>query len=99
MVRQVDRTTIIAALTLLTVLTTSSLSLRSYIPPSVTLHPLAGLQLLRDHKDLRWLLAASCLHFFAVAGVVEVIAAVLVLQATPTPPLLPHAEAGQSEPP
>jgi PPP family 3-phenylpropionic acid transporter len=66
-VRQVDRTTIIAALVLLTGLAAWSLSLRSHTPPSVTIHPLAGLQLLRDHKDLRWLLAATCLHWMACA--------------------------------
>ncbi|MFL5346506.1 MAG: MFS transporter [Hyalangium sp.] len=66
-VRQVDRSTIIAALGLLTALAAWSFSLRSHTPPGTRPHPLAGLGLLRDHKDLRWLLAATCLHWMACA--------------------------------
>jgi MFS transporter, PPP family, 3-phenylpropionic acid transporter len=44
-----------------------SLSLRARTPPGMTSHALAGLQLLRDNTDLRWLLAATCLHWLACA--------------------------------
>lgn len=64
-VRQVDRSTIIVALTLLSAVALWSLSLRAHTPPGATPHALAGLQLLRDNKDLRWLLAATCLHWMA----------------------------------
>jgi len=65
MVRQVDRSTILVAVTLLAALAAWSLSLRSQTPPGATPHPLAGLRLLRDNKELRWLLAATCLHWMA----------------------------------
>jgi PPP family 3-phenylpropionic acid transporter len=64
-VRQVDRSTIIVALTLLSIVALWSLSLRSRTLPGAPPHALAGLQLLRDNKDLRWLLAATCLHWMA----------------------------------
>lgn len=66
MVRTVDRSTILVGVTLLGLLAAWSLSLRSQ-PTSAagTPHPLAGLRLLRDNKDLRWLLAATGLHWMA----------------------------------
>lgn len=66
-VQQVDRSTIAVALTLLILLSLWSLSLRARTPTGATPHALAGLQLLRDNKDLRWLLAATCLHWMACA--------------------------------
>jgi PPP family 3-phenylpropionic acid transporter len=65
LVRQVDRSTVLVALTLLVILAAWSFTLRSRTPPGPTPHPLAGLRLLRDNKDLRWLLAATCLHWMA----------------------------------
>ncbi|HYI00713.1 MFS transporter [Hyalangium sp.] len=64
-VRQVDRSAIIVAVTLLGALAAWSLTLRSQTPAGATPHPLAGLRLLRDNKDLRWLLAATALHWMA----------------------------------
>jgi PPP family 3-phenylpropionic acid transporter len=64
-VQQVDRSTIIVALALQILVALWSLSLRASTPPGAPPHALAGLQLLRDHKDLRWLLAATCLHWMA----------------------------------
>jgi PPP family 3-phenylpropionic acid transporter len=65
MVRTVDRSTILVGVTLLGLLAAWSLSLRSQASASGAPHPLAGLRLLRDHKDLRWLLAATSLHWMA----------------------------------
>jgi PPP family 3-phenylpropionic acid transporter len=65
--RQVDRSTIFVALGLLTALAAWSFSVRSHTPPGAMPHPLAGLRLLRDLPDLRWLLAATCLHWMACA--------------------------------
>ena len=66
MVRTVDRSTILVGVTLLGLLAAWSLSLRSQPTSSAgTPHPLAGLRLLRDNKDLRWLLAATGLHWMA----------------------------------
>lgn len=65
MVRSVDRSTILVSVTLLGLLAAWSLSLRSQTSSGGRPHPLAGLRLLRDHKDLRWLLAATCLHWMA----------------------------------
>ncbi|WP_224245286.1 MFS transporter [Hyalangium gracile] len=65
LVRQVDRSTIIVSVALLSMLAIWSFSLRSQTPPGARPHPLAGLQLVRDNKDLRWLLAATCLHWMA----------------------------------
>jgi MFS transporter, PPP family, 3-phenylpropionic acid transporter len=62
---QVDRRTVLVPLALLGALAVWSLSLRSQTPAGAPPHPLAGLQLLRDHEDLRWLLAATCLHWMA----------------------------------
>jgi PPP family 3-phenylpropionic acid transporter len=64
-VREVNRITVLVPLALLSVLIAWSLSLRSQTPLGATPHPLAGLRLLRDNKDLRWLLAATCLHWMA----------------------------------
>lgn len=65
MVRTVDRSTILVGVTLFGLLAAWSLSLRSQATASGTPHPLAGLRLLRDNKDLRWLLAATGLHWMA----------------------------------
>jgi PPP family 3-phenylpropionic acid transporter len=65
MVKKVDRSTILVAVALLAALAAWSLSLRSRTPAGGTPHPLAGLRLLRDNKDLRWLLAATGLHWMA----------------------------------
>jgi len=66
-VRQVDHSTVTVALALMLALAAWSFSLRSHTPPGATSHALAGLQLLRDNTDLRWLLAATCLHWMACA--------------------------------
>jgi PPP family 3-phenylpropionic acid transporter len=65
--REVGRLTVIIPLALLTLLALWSFSLRSNVTPGAAPHPLAGLRLLRDNKDLRWLLAATCLHWMACA--------------------------------
>ncbi|KFE62058.1 MFS transporter [Hyalangium minutum] len=65
MVRTVDRSTILVGVTLFGLLAAWSFSLRSQATASGTPHPLAGLGLLRDNKDLRWLLAATSLHWMA----------------------------------
>jgi PPP family 3-phenylpropionic acid transporter len=65
--REVGRLTVVVPLALLTLLALWSLSLRSNAPPGTSHHPLAGVLLLRDNKDLRWLLAATCLHWMACA--------------------------------
>jgi PPP family 3-phenylpropionic acid transporter len=67
MVRTVDRSTILVAVTIFAVLAVWSLTLRSQATAGATPHPLAGLRLLRDNKDLRWLLAATGLHWMACA--------------------------------
>lgn len=66
-VEQVDRTTITVALGLLAVMAAWSFTLHSRTPPGAPPPALAGLRLLRDHRDLRWLLAATCLHWMACA--------------------------------
>lgn len=65
MVRTVDRTTILVGVTLFGLMAAWSLSLRSQATARTAPHPLAGLRLLRDNKDLRWLLAATSLHWMA----------------------------------
>ncbi|WP_224361983.1 MFS transporter [Hyalangium versicolor] len=65
--QRVDRSAIVVAVAFLTALSVWSLLLNSQTPRGVTPHPLAGLRLLREHKDLRWLLAATCLHWIACA--------------------------------
>jgi PPP family 3-phenylpropionic acid transporter len=65
MVKKVDRSTILVAVALLAALAAWSLSLRSRAASGGTPHPLAGLRLLRDNQDLRWLLAATSLHWMA----------------------------------
>jgi PPP family 3-phenylpropionic acid transporter len=67
LVRDVDRLTVLVPLALLSLLSLWSLLLRSNAQPGHAHHPLAGLRLLRDNKDLRWLLAATCLHWMACA--------------------------------
>jgi PPP family 3-phenylpropionic acid transporter len=64
-VQQVDRSTIIVALALQIIVALWSVSLRAHTPRGTSSHALAGLRLLRDNKDLRWLLAATCLHWMA----------------------------------
>lgn len=64
-VRQVDRSTITVALTLQILVALWSFSVRARSSTGTPPHALAGLQLLRDNKDLRWLLAATCLHWMA----------------------------------
>jgi PPP family 3-phenylpropionic acid transporter len=59
--------TVLVPLALLALLAVWSLLLRSHAQPGTSHHPLAGLRLLRDNKDLRWLLAATCLHWMACA--------------------------------
>lgn len=66
-VQSVGRITVLVALALMVLLALWSLSLRSRTPQGATPHPLAGLRLLRDNKDLRWLLAATSLHWMACA--------------------------------
>ena len=67
-VDSVGRATVLAAFSLLAALSLWSLTLRDSgaPPPTVPVHPLAGLQLLAD-RDLRWLLAATALHWIACA--------------------------------
>jgi PPP family 3-phenylpropionic acid transporter len=67
-VDSVGRATVLAAFSLLAMLTLWSFTLRdSGIPPArVPVHPLSGLQLLAD-RELRWLLAACALHWIACA--------------------------------
>jgi PPP family 3-phenylpropionic acid transporter len=67
MAREVGPLTVVVPLVLLVLLALWSLSLRSHVTPGAATHPLAGLRLLRDNKDLRWLLAATCLHWMACA--------------------------------
>ncbi|MFY2559839.1 MFS transporter [Corallococcus terminator] len=62
----VDRTVVLVPLVLLAALVPWSLTLRDTAAASRGLSPFAGLQLLR-HRDLRWLLAATCLHWMACA--------------------------------
>lgn len=63
--RRVDRLAVIVPLALLATLALWSLTLRSRSQPGAPRHPLAGLQLLKEHTDLRWMLAATCLHWMA----------------------------------
>ncbi|WP_257456300.1 MFS transporter [Archangium lipolyticum] len=67
LVDSVGRATVLAPVALLAMLTLWSLTLRDPEGPTKsTLHPLSGLKLLAD-RDLRWLLAASALHWIACA--------------------------------
>ncbi|MDY7230910.1 MFS transporter [Hyalangium rubrum] len=63
--KSVGQLAVLAPLVLLSTLAVWSLTLRSRTPLGGTPHPLAGLRLLRDNKDLRWLLAATSLHWMA----------------------------------
>ncbi len=63
----VDRLTVLVSLVLLSLLALWSFSLCAQNPPGASPHPLAGLRLLSEHKDLRWLLAATCIHWLACA--------------------------------
>jgi PPP family 3-phenylpropionic acid transporter len=65
-VTRVDRTLVVTPLVLLTLLVPWTLTLRDSAAPGPRPHPLAGLRLLR-HPDIRWLLAATCLHWLACA--------------------------------
>ncbi|MCP3142432.1 MFS transporter [Pyxidicoccus xibeiensis] len=67
LVTRVDRITVITALGLLALLLAWSFTLRD-TPASgdVRPHPLAGVKLLR-HRDFRWMLSATCLHWMACA--------------------------------
>ncbi|NTX03577.1 MFS transporter [Myxococcus sp. CA040A] len=62
----VDRTVVLVPLALLAMLVPWSLALRDTAAPSRGLSPFAGLKLLR-HRDVRWLLAATSLHWMACA--------------------------------
>ena len=64
---RVDRSAIFVAVALLGLLAAWSVTLRSRTPAGATPHPLSGLRLLRDNPDLRWLLAATCMHWMACA--------------------------------
>jgi PPP family 3-phenylpropionic acid transporter len=66
LVVQVDRTAVLAPLVLLALLVPWSLALRDSPSTGPRPHPLAGLRLLR-HRDFRWLLAATGLHWMACA--------------------------------
>jgi PPP family 3-phenylpropionic acid transporter len=63
---RVDRTAVFALLGLIAALALWSFTLHAHSAPAARLHPLAGLKLLR-HPDLRWLLAATSLHWLASA--------------------------------
>ncbi|HSP80989.1 MAG TPA: MFS transporter [Myxococcaceae bacterium] len=65
-VERVGRTTVLAPLTLFVALAVWSLTLKERSAPTETVHPLAGLQLLRN-PDLRWFLAGTALHWIACA--------------------------------
>ncbi|HEX8826122.1 MAG TPA: MFS transporter [Archangium sp.] len=67
-VDSVGRATVLAPLVLLAALALWSLTLRDgHAPPRTEdVHPLAGFQLLA-HRDLRWLLAGTALHWIACA--------------------------------
>ncbi|MFP2933572.1 MFS transporter [Pyxidicoccus sp. 3LG] len=65
-VAKVDRAAVIVPLVLLAVLVAWTFTLRDTAAPGPRPHPLAGLRLLR-HKDFRWLLAATSLHWVACA--------------------------------
>jgi len=65
--KEMSRLAVAVPLALLVLLALWSLSLRSGASPGTSHHPLAGLRLLRDNTDLRWLLAATCLHWMACA--------------------------------
>jgi PPP family 3-phenylpropionic acid transporter len=67
LVDSVGRATVLVPLALLATLSLWSLTLRDPASPTPrTLHPLSGLKLLAD-RDLRWLLAATALHWVACA--------------------------------
>jgi PPP family 3-phenylpropionic acid transporter len=67
LVDSVGRTTVLVPLALLVALSLWSLTLHEPGSPTRSaLHPLSGLKLLAD-RDLRWLLAASTLHWIACA--------------------------------
>ncbi|QSQ27305.1 MFS transporter [Pyxidicoccus parkwayensis] len=65
-VTRVDHTLVVAPLVLLSLIIPWTLTLRDTAAPGPRPHPLAGLRLLR-HVDLRWLLAATSLHWLACA--------------------------------
>ena len=83
MAREVGRLTVVMPLALLGLLAVWSLSLRSSAAPGTSHHPLAGLRLLREHKDLRWLLAATCLHWMACAPYNGMLAIHILAQGLP----------------
>lgn len=66
LVPRVDRTTVLVPVALLAALFLWSFTLRARATPGPGLHPLAGLRLLK-HRDIRWLLAATGLHWLACA--------------------------------
>lgn len=66
LVPSVGRWTVIVPMALLATLALWSLTLHARSVPGAPLHPLAGLRLLRL-PDLRWLLAATSLHWLACA--------------------------------
>ncbi|MDC0708374.1 MFS transporter [Stigmatella sp. ncwal1] len=63
--QRVDQRVVAVPLVLLGLLALWSLTLHGRASAGASRHPLAGIQLLRDHKDLRWMLAATCLHWMA----------------------------------
>ncbi len=81
--RELGRLTVVVPLALLGLLALWSLSLRSNATPSTSHHPLAGLRLLRDNTDLRWLLAATCLHWMACSPYNGMLAIHILAQGLP----------------
>jgi MFS transporter, PPP family, 3-phenylpropionic acid transporter len=65
--QRVDTRVVAVPLGLLGLLALWSFTLHGGASAGASRHPLAGFQLLRDHKDLRWMLAATCLHWMACA--------------------------------
>ncbi|HEX8703770.1 MAG TPA: MFS transporter [Myxococcaceae bacterium] len=81
--KELGRLTVVVPLALLSLLALWSLSLRSGGTPSASPHPLAGVRLLRDNKDLRWLLAATCLHWMACSPYNGMLAIHILAQGLP----------------
>ncbi|WP_225414104.1 MFS transporter [Stigmatella hybrida] len=63
--QRVDASIVAVPLGLLGLLALWSFTLHGRSAAGASRHPLAGFQLLKDHKDLRWMLAATCLHWMA----------------------------------
>ncbi|SEU32888.1 MFS transporter [Stigmatella erecta] len=65
MAQRVDARIVAVPLALLGLLALWSFTLHGRSASGASRHPLAGFQLLRGNTDLRWMLAATCLHWMA----------------------------------